>query len=206
MANWNGFIDFWTLEILDHLFGKGSYTPPTIYIGLSTTKPTKAGGNITEPSGGSYARKVTAASDWTVAASRANQNVNDITFVEATASWGTIAYFILFDAITAGNALAFGRLAPYKTTLNEELTASDTTITVTDASGLPSSGSIMIEDEEIAYAGKTGNDLTGCTRAQGGTTAHAHDLGQNVYLIQAKTIDSGDTAKFAAGDLKVQMP
>ena len=34
-----GFADYWEGEILDHIFGKGSYTPPTIYVGLSTVDP-----------------------------------------------------------------------------------------------------------------------------------------------------------------------
>ena len=33
------FSNYWENELLDHLFGKGSYTPPTIYVGLSTTDP-----------------------------------------------------------------------------------------------------------------------------------------------------------------------
>ena len=33
------FANYWENEILDHLFGKGSYTPPTIYVGLSTADP-----------------------------------------------------------------------------------------------------------------------------------------------------------------------
>jgi hypothetical protein len=41
----------WENEILDHLFGKGSYTPPTIYVALSTADPTDAGTGIAQPSG-----------------------------------------------------------------------------------------------------------------------------------------------------------
>jgi hypothetical protein len=59
------------------------------------------------------------------------------------------------------------------TTLNETLTASDTTITLTDASEFPTLGYIVIEkvnavtglfeNETIQYTGKSTNDLTGCT-------------------------------------------
>lgn len=49
-----------------------------------------------------------------------------------------------------------------------------TTITLADASSFPASGYISIETEEISYSGKAGNDLTGCTRGFGTTSAAAH--------------------------------
>ena len=58
-----GFSDYWENKILDHIFGKGSYTPPTIYVGLSTADPTDDGSGLAEPSGNGYARKQTSASD-----------------------------------------------------------------------------------------------------------------------------------------------
>lgn len=110
------FSDFWELEILDHVFGKGSYTPPTnIFIALSTADPTDSGGSIAEPSGGSYARKSTAPADWDAAVAGALDNANAITFVTATGSWGTISHFALFDALTGGNMLAHGTLSTSKT-------------------------------------------------------------------------------------------
>ena len=58
--------------------------------------------------------------------------------------------------------------------LNGAITDSATTITLTDASAFPSSGTILIEDELITYTGKSTNDLTGCVRGTNGTTAAAH--------------------------------
>tara|TARA_Y100001973_G_scaffold105959_1_gene181185 strand:+ start:1174 stop:1977 length:804 start_codon:yes stop_codon:yes gene_type:complete len=65
-----------------------------------------------------------------------------------------------------------------ETTLNGNVNATVTTITLTDASEFPTSGFILIEkmnsetgafeNETIQYTGKTGNNLTGCTR---GTSA-----------------------------------
>jgi hypothetical protein len=104
------FADYWENEILDHLFGKGSYTPPTIYVGLSTADPTDDASGLAEPSGNSYARVATASADWNVASGGAIANVNDITFPEATGSWGTITHFAIFDAASAGNMLAHGAL------------------------------------------------------------------------------------------------
>ena len=67
------------------------------------------------------------------------------------------------------------------TTLNGGIVAADTTITLTDASSFPTSGTVLIGDfssgnyastsELVTYSGKAGNDLTGCTRSTNGTTA-----------------------------------
>ena len=93
-----------------------AYTQPTnIFVALSTADPTDSGGSIAEPAGGSYARKSTAGADWNAAASGALDNGNAITFAEATASWGLITHFALYDALTVGNMLAHGALTASKT-------------------------------------------------------------------------------------------
>ncbi len=105
------FTDYWENEILDHLFGKGSYTPPTIYVGLSMTNPLDDASGLSEPTGNGYARVQTSASDWSMASGGYLDNANEITFAQATGSWGTITHFALFDAATGGNMLAHGALS-----------------------------------------------------------------------------------------------
>jgi len=70
------------------------------------------------------------------------------------------------------------------TTLNEgaELTATDTTITLTSATNFASAGYIKIDDEVIQYTGKSGNAVTGCTRGSDGTTATTHEDGSTVQF------------------------
>ena len=104
------FTDYWEDKILDHIFGKGSYSPPTIYVGLSTTDPLDDASGLAEPSGNGYARVQTSVSDWNAAAGGSLDNANEITFAQATGSWGTITHFALFDAATDGNMLAHGAL------------------------------------------------------------------------------------------------
>jgi len=104
------FADYWEDEILDHLFGKGSYTPPTIYVGLSTADPGEGGATLAEPSGDGYERVETAASDWNSSSGGAITNANAIEFSEASGSWGTITHFCLFDADSEGHMLASGEL------------------------------------------------------------------------------------------------
>jgi len=67
------------------------------------------------------------------------------------------------------------------TTLNGGIVAGTTTITLTDSSSFPTSGTVLIGDfssgsyastsELVTYTGNTANQLTGCSRSQLGTTA-----------------------------------
>jgi hypothetical protein len=77
----------------------------TLYIGLSTTTPTRAGANFTEPVGNAYARISTTSADWGAATGTTpsvKSNTAIKTFVTATGSWGTVTYFGLFTALTGG--------------------------------------------------------------------------------------------------------
>lgn len=78
-----------------------------------------------------------------------------------------------------------------ETTLNETLSSTDTTITLTNASSFASDGRIMIGSELIDYTGKSSNDLTGCTRGVGGTVNQAHSTGDTV--TSAIIVKEGDT-------------
>ena len=111
------FTDFLELELLDHVFGAAAYTAPaTLYVALSTTTITDAGGNMTEPSGNAYARVAVTnnATNWPAAAAGAKANGTAITFPTATGSWGTIIDFAIMDAATAGNMLGYGTLTTAK--------------------------------------------------------------------------------------------
>jgi hypothetical protein len=109
------FSDFLEDEILDHLFGKGAYSPPTIHVGLSTADPGDDGSGLAEPSGNGYARVATSPADWNAATDGVMENASDIAFAEATAAWGTVTHFALFDALAGGNMLAHGALTESKT-------------------------------------------------------------------------------------------
>jgi hypothetical protein len=109
------------------------------------------------------------------------------------------------------------------TTLNGDITASDTTITLTDAAAFPTSGYISItsvnattgavNNETIQYTGKSSNDLTGCTRGTSApsygktpvaTSANAHSSGAKVYgsysitkIDETRVDDAGTTVTFS---------
>jgi len=89
-----------------------AYTAPTtVYVGLFTTTLTAAGTG-TEVSGGSYARTAV-----TIGApsSGATSNSANVVFPTATASWGTVTYMGIYDALTGGNLLYFAPLTTSKT-------------------------------------------------------------------------------------------
>ncbi len=109
------FSNYWENEVLDHLFGKGAYTPPTIYVALTAADPGEAGAGLSEPVGNGYARAQTAPSDWNTANGGLLDNAGEIEFDTPTDNWGTLTHFALFDAATAGNMLAYGTLTNAKT-------------------------------------------------------------------------------------------
>ena len=84
-------------------------------------------------------------------------------------------------------------------TLDGAITSTDTTITVTDASGLPSAGFINLDSETIVYQNVDGNQLLNCFRAQNNTTAAAHASGTAVVLNNLPCVNVWPTPN-APGD------
>lgn len=102
-------------SILDHFFGKATWTPPsTIYVAVSTTDPDDDGSGITEPTGNGYARVATTATDWNSASGGATSNANAIMFPEASGSWGTITHFAFYSQSTGGTFQGGGALTASK--------------------------------------------------------------------------------------------
>ena len=98
-------------KVQGHVFGATPYTAPaTLYVGLYTSDPGE-GNTGTEVSGGSYARQSVA---FTVTDNQAS-NTAAVEFPTATASWGTVTYAAIFDAVSGGNMLAYGALTTSKT-------------------------------------------------------------------------------------------
>ncbi len=104
-------------EILNAYFGNGTTSiPASYYVALSSTAPTNTGGNVTEPSGGGYAR-VQVPNDstaWNTAANRATSNKIQILFPTATADWGNMTHFVLWNTVSGvatGSFVGWGELA-----------------------------------------------------------------------------------------------
>lgn len=107
-------------RIARHNFGRQTYSAPTNwYLGLFTSAPGVGGGG-TEVSGGSYARlsinnTQTVPFMWNHPNSDGVvSNAFELVFPVATANWGTITHWALFEAISGGNMNFFGMVTPSK--------------------------------------------------------------------------------------------
>ena len=122
--------DFLENALINATLRNTTYTSPTnVYVGLFTTDPTDDGSG-TEVSGGSYARVIA-----TFAAPSNGVSVTnaDVQFAQATATWGTVTHFGIFDALTTGNLLYHGSLTASKTIETGDvfkITASNLTVTL----------------------------------------------------------------------------
>lgn len=121
--------NFLSRNILNALFGRGSNdfggfsSPPDLHLAASTSTPTDAGANFTEPGAGvAYARIDLVAGnflDATLANPSLLENGSALTFATATgAGWGTITHVGIFDALTTGNLLLFYALTTARTINN----------------------------------------------------------------------------------------
>jgi hypothetical protein len=105
------------------MFGDGALTKPTnVYVALYTATPSDSGGG-TEVTGGAYARATVANdlahfADATGADPATKTNAQVITYAQASANWGTVTHFGIFDAVTAGNLLYWGALTTSKAVNN----------------------------------------------------------------------------------------
>jgi hypothetical protein len=79
-------------------------------------------------------------------------------------------------------------------TLSSTITATDTSITVSDGSVLGAAGYIQIGNEQIYYTSILGNTLQLCNRGQNNTTAAAHTAGAAISVVNSTTINIWPTA------------
>ena len=112
-------------------------------------------------------------------------NYNDITPLRTTTSAGDVTF------------------SASSTTLSAAVTStSATTIAITNATGFPLSGVILIDSEAISYTGVTDNTLTGCTRGASylisnvstSTTAATHSSGAAVTCFTILVTDTSHGA------------
>ena len=121
------FTNYLEEKLLKHVLTNTAYTPPaTVYVGLFTAAPGEAGGG-TEVTGGAYVRQ---AATFAVMAGNPSEAVTSaaVEFPAATATWGTIIYAGVFDAVSAGNLLCFAELTDptnFTTPLSKTITTGD---------------------------------------------------------------------------------
>lgn len=106
--------DYLANKLPDLMFRNQAYSAPATYVALTTATiaDSDTGSTITEPAGGSYARKLVnvaggASPAWNAASGGATDNANDVALTTATASWGTVVAMGIVDAASAGNLLFY---------------------------------------------------------------------------------------------------
>jgi hypothetical protein len=93
---------------------------------------------------------------------------NDVTPLRATVASGGTVFAAIKNALSAG------------------VTATVDVLPISSSTNFPPSGRVQINSEEITYAGVSGNTLIGCVRGVSGTTAAAHDSGDDVLCATIK--------------------
>ena len=73
-------------------------------------------------------------------------------------------------------------VATTETTLSANINAAQNTIGLSDISGFPNRGTVIIDDELITYTGINSSGLTGADRGRLGTTGATHNSGASVSL------------------------
>jgi len=106
------FSNFLETEILDHVFGGAAYTAPTAhYLALFTAAPSETGGGTeVSTTGTAYIRNSVAFTT----TGNTTSNTAAVEYATATASYGTVTHVGVFDAVTAGNLMAYAALTTSK--------------------------------------------------------------------------------------------
>lgn len=108
-----GFTNYLEEKLIRHTFGGAAFAQPAgIYVALFTAAPGETGGG-TEVTGVNYAREPATfnfALDGTTGRWTASNSGTVLFDVAGAGGWGTVTYFGLFDAASAGNMLAYAPL------------------------------------------------------------------------------------------------
>ena len=112
-------------SLLKHLFQNSDGVPAVSldlagianwYVALFTTMPDADGAGGAEVIGGDYARQIVANSLTNFSVSDGQMtSIADISFLTATADWGTVVGFGLYDAVSGGNYIFSATLSSSRT-------------------------------------------------------------------------------------------
>lgn len=205
-------------NLLNAITGRAAYTnPAALYLALFTAVGTDAGTGFTEVSGGGYARVscagagVWGAASGTIPATITNSGAA-ITFPSATASWGNVIAWGLYDASTAGNLLDWDFLGNdpwFPCTITSASPGVVTAIGITAGSSpvLANGASVVFTAE---YGGALPAALTQYTAyTVAGLSADTFNVGVNtagtaacmVRQITSQSIPQNVTASFSTSSL-----
>jgi hypothetical protein len=217
----SGLTNYTSQGVLNHIVGKTAiFTLKPSFVALFTAAGLDDGTGFTEISGNAYARATTAAADWAAATGTAPstiQNANPIVFPTSTGAWGTIAAFGIYDALTAGNLLAWDFFGSYAWLPASVVAASPAVLTSprhgylngdtfyfsTEYGGTPPTFSQGNFTGPLVVANSLTDTFT-CTN--GGTVVNTATSGDgNVRKFTPQAIGVNVQATFPAGSLVVSL-
>jgi hypothetical protein len=148
----------------------------------------------------------------TLPGSSVNTN-STITFPQATANWGTVTSFGLYDASTSGNLLAWDYIGNFRWIPFTASNASPSVFTTDSAADAPSNGSSVVVMQKYggtlpttggSFAGiLTTANLSGATFTVG---VNSTSIGGGQFRqVTQQSIPTNVTASFAAGALTITL-
>ncbi|MGH7339112.1 MAG: phage tail fiber protein, partial [Candidatus Rokuibacteriota bacterium] len=211
--------DYLEQKLIDLALNKVAFTGPATHVALFTAAPSDAGAG-TEVTGGAYARVLVnenanaSTPKWKLGAASGGgflvENLNAIAFAQATANWGEILAFGIFDAATAGNLLYWGFLS----TLSYTFTAVAATDVFTAPGHTLANGDRVILKGDALPAGVSADTVyfvvgvSGSTfqlsLTSGGAAINLTADGAGVvHKLAPKTVTANDTFSFPADSLDI---
>lgn len=140
----SAFSDYLEAALLNHILRNTAYSKPsTIHIGLFTADPGESGATG-EVSGGSYARAAVTNDNvnfpqCAVSGTPTKTNAGIISFPTATAAWGTVTHWAIYDHPTnSTNMLAHGALSASRSVASGDsprLVAGAISLTISNSTG-----------------------------------------------------------------------
>ena len=120
-----------------------------------------------------------------------------VTFSGAASLGGNITATVLnreFQVVAVQTASIYTIVSTAYNTLGVGIGTGDTSLTLASAADFPNTAGVLkVDSEQIFFAGKTSNTLTGLIRGFNGTTAASHSSGAIVYApVQATSADTGN--------------
>lgn len=193
-------------ELIDHVLRNLAYTSPTsVNAALFTAFPGEAGGG-TEVVAGGYARQ---AVTFGAPSSGVSSNTAAVTFGPATAAWGIVIAYAIFDQTT--NMLLHGPVAE----ASFEFFAEDgvTDILSVDANPFVNDDEVWLKgtnlptglaiDTKYFVVGTSGFTFQLSASKGGGAIDLTSEGDGNVAKTREKDIEIDDSFEFAIGDLEV---
>jgi len=219
-----GFTNYLRDKLLNHTFRNTAYSQvATVYSALFSVKPTDAytGGvpTGTELTGGNYARTATTyGAPAAGTPGRKISNSGDVTFPTANANWSeAVAQGVMEGSGGAAEMLAWEWLTDATPVWAAGTAAVSDTFT-SYAHGFSTNDRVILKAplgaqlptgvsaDTVYYVISAATDTFSLSLTQGGGAIDITAVGEFLALrIKPVTVNSGDTAKFTAGQLFVQM-